>query len=1327
MIIIYLLFPALVFSWQIQTIDDSPDDVGAYSSIACDSSGKPYISYTNLTTGGLKYAYFNGSFWTTNTIGTTGSVGYYTSIDLDSSNNPHISHYNATSQRLLYTKGIGTTSLIVDQPYVGKFSSLKIDTEQYPAISYYDERNKALKFAFWTGGYWATSTVDYALNKDRGRFSSLFLVEDSLPCMTYYDATDGDLRFAFWNTTTWGSRTIDTIGDVGQYSSLAGNSGSLHIAYYDVTNANLKYAINPDGTWTLYTIDSLGDVGKYCSCSIDGSDTVWISYYDATNKDLKIAYGSSSSWANETIDSIGDVGMYSSIVIHNNIVYISYYDETNGNLKYATLGTETAPSSPSNLSATAISSSTINLAFNDNSTNELWFVIERGSTITSFSFIGTTTQGTYTDSSLSSNTTYYYRVCAYNSFGTSSYSNIASATTFDIPPIAPSNLQATATGSSTIDLSWNDNSSNELWFVIEMGSTITAFVLIGTTTQSTYTSTGLLASTTYYYRVCSYNLTGGQSGYSNIASATTFNIIPNSPSSLTASAVSNSEINLSWSDNSNNELWFIIERGGTITSFSFVGTTTSSTYLDINLLSNTRYYYRVASYNEIGTSSYSNIASVTTGSTTLYLSPSYLVIGSGSIGTVNVMVDNVSNVVGVSIYLSFNPQVLSVSTITQGSFPSGASLLSSSFNNASGTLIYASSLFSGSATGFGTIASIAFYGTSGTSAISFEISTNSTIEKTNLIDNHGCYIPFNVINGSASVSIPGDADGSGQVNLLDFYILRSEFGQSGPNLASDFNHDGTVDLLDFYILRQNFGSIRVKGQGSGVRGQDNVVLSIEPGKEAFNVKISNVSGLIGGSIYLSYNPSLECMEIEKGAFIDGAAILQSVYENGSISFSFGFLQGEVGGNGTLLVVKFKEKNPNLVILPQTRLMDRDGAYIPYKISNENVSMVKIEPSDSSIFIDGTKTIGIFIKAPFLIGANIEMEYPGDKLEPLHIQNGNFSDVFLFSTSTGKITIIGAKLGSPTQGLITLANITFKALKEGTASLLFSLVDLRDSTNTKIAAEGFSGTITIRKYITGDLNRDEKIDFDDLMLITLNWKKENIEYDIGPASGIPPDLISSPDGIIDFEDLMVFCLMWNWQYRVRGSEGQRVRRSEGLVWMEREGDEFVVKYSGFSNIMGGNITFSFDGEASIKTEPSIISLPFIEGGRMGFAFASLPLLSSSGIIARIRAGNLKIEDIDIRDNENKKVNVQIQEEIKPLSLNNVICYPNPAKSTDKVLFKYLPSNTTIRIYNIAGEEVFEKENFDNNPKWEIKNISSGVYIYVLSNGKDKKIGKLGVVK
>ena len=91
------------------------------------------------------------------------------------------------------------------------------------------------------------------------------------------------------------------------------------------------------------------------------------------------------------------------------------------------------PSAPSGLAATAVSSTQINLAWADNSNNEDGFRIERckGSSCTNFAEIATVGAGvsTYPNTGLTKNTTYRYRVRAFNAGGSSAYSNIASATT----------------------------------------------------------------------------------------------------------------------------------------------------------------------------------------------------------------------------------------------------------------------------------------------------------------------------------------------------------------------------------------------------------------------------------------------------------------------------------------------------------------------------------------------------------------------------------------------------------------------------------------------------------------------------------------------------------------------------------------------------------------------------------------------------------------------------------------------------------------------------------------------------------------------------------
>jgi hypothetical protein len=89
------------------------------------------------------------------------------------------------------------------------------------------------------------------------------------------------------------------------------------------------------------------------------------------------------------------------------------------------------PNAPSNLQATPnINPISVKLTWTDNSLNEDGFVIERSSDSLNFTVIDSVGQNvtTYTDT-VSSATTYYYKVKAYNTAGNSGYSNIAQVTT----------------------------------------------------------------------------------------------------------------------------------------------------------------------------------------------------------------------------------------------------------------------------------------------------------------------------------------------------------------------------------------------------------------------------------------------------------------------------------------------------------------------------------------------------------------------------------------------------------------------------------------------------------------------------------------------------------------------------------------------------------------------------------------------------------------------------------------------------------------------------------------------------------------------------------
>jgi len=96
-------------------------------------------------------------------------------------------------------------------------------------------------------------------------------------------------------------------------------------------------------------------------------------------------------------------------------------------------------------------------------------------------------------------------------------------------PAAPTNLVATTFSTTQINLSWTDNSSDETGFRIERctGAGCTNFAQVAEvgSNVTTFANTGLTKSTTYTYRVRAFNA-GGNSAYSNVASAKTLNKLP---------------------------------------------------------------------------------------------------------------------------------------------------------------------------------------------------------------------------------------------------------------------------------------------------------------------------------------------------------------------------------------------------------------------------------------------------------------------------------------------------------------------------------------------------------------------------------------------------------------------------------------------------------------------------------------------------------------------------------------------------------------------------------------------------------------------------------
>jgi alpha-amylase len=181
----------------------------------------------------------------------------------------------------------------------------------------------------------------------------------------------------------------------------------------------------------------------------------------------------------------------------------------------------TAPVAPAGLTATAASSSSISLAWTA-SAGATTYTVYRSATATgTFTSIGTPSNISYSDTSLTPSTKYYYNVTATNSVGTSAASSTATATTLALPiPAAPTGLTATPASSSSITLAWTASTNASSYTVSRSTSATGTFAAVGTPSTAGFTDTGLTGATEYFYNVTATDA-AGTSPASSTVSATT--------------------------------------------------------------------------------------------------------------------------------------------------------------------------------------------------------------------------------------------------------------------------------------------------------------------------------------------------------------------------------------------------------------------------------------------------------------------------------------------------------------------------------------------------------------------------------------------------------------------------------------------------------------------------------------------------------------------------------------------------------------------------------------------------------------------------------------
>jgi FtsP/CotA-like multicopper oxidase with cupredoxin domain len=279
----------------------------------------------------------------------------------------------------------------------------------------------------------------------------------------------------------------------------------------------------------------------------------------------------------------------------------------------------------------------VSLGLWGNPANEVGFRVQRAlvaanGTVGPFSTIFTAPANTttYTDSTVLTGQSYRYRVIAFNSAGQTNSSIVGGAAPSGLP-LSPTGAVATLSAGSSINLTWQDNATNESYFLVQRRVDGGAWTFLAqvpplnATGTVTYNDKPVAYPHSYQYRVYAVNALGSSTAFalSNIKSPIA---PPAAPTALSVAVVNqggSDQATLTWTDNATNEASFVIQRATDAAftvgvNYSTVPAKTATppstvTAVQTGLLApGVTYYFRVQATNTSGQSAWSNVFSVVT-------------------------------------------------------------------------------------------------------------------------------------------------------------------------------------------------------------------------------------------------------------------------------------------------------------------------------------------------------------------------------------------------------------------------------------------------------------------------------------------------------------------------------------------------------------------------------------------------------------------------------------------------------------------------------------------------------------------------------------------
>jgi hypothetical protein len=271
---------------------------------------------------------------------------------------------------------------------------------------------------------------------------------------------------------------------------------------------------------------------------------------------------------------------------------------------------------------------------------------------------------------------------------------------------------------------------------------------------------------------------------------------------------------------------------------------------------------------------------------------------------------------------------------------------------------------------------------------------------------------------------------------------------------------------------------------------------------------------------------------------------------------------------------------------------------------------------------------------------------------------------------------------------------------------------------------------------GDYNSDDRIDQIDIDSLIINWRDKNYLLEMGPATGLAPDYLVMPDGVLDFEDLMIFGMMWDYHNTSKNSIislsndipdylNNNMNVFCSLVEDENRGkaimnfklnangnilsnkliikyDNSILNYEGYNDLFAdkyNGISFvnNFPNEGYLELYTGILNDNFIEG-------------IQELVSVRFEKINNNFNTPHATYEVHKANSIKETGIVKIERINNIKIYPNPAKDRVTIEIENTDNPSVLKVIGSNGWLLIQKNLLSSRETIDLRSLKSGMYIF-----------------